>query len=68
MVSSARAILSELSCPEGAAGPFVAAFDDCRAAGLEAARGPDLLGFFDIFGFPDRAPITGLKVGRKRPK
>jgi hypothetical protein len=68
MASSERAILSAVSCWEGAAGRFVAAVGNLRALALEAARGTVLLGFFDILGVPDRAAISGLLTARKRPK
>ena len=44
----------------GAAGRFVAAACDLRELALEAARGPVFRGFFDIFGVPDGAAISGL--------
>jgi hypothetical protein len=68
MASSERAILSTVSCPEGAAGRFVAAIGNLRELALEAARGTVLLGFFDILGVPYRAAISGLLTARKRPK
>jgi hypothetical protein len=30
-----------------------------------AARGADLLGFFDIYGLPDHAALSGLSTPRK---
>src|ERR1700732_1578611 len=68
MVSSERAIRSAISCPEDAAGPFVADTGDFRTAARRAGRGPVLLDFFDIFCLPDDAPLTGLTGGRKRGK
>jgi hypothetical protein len=68
MVSSARASLSALSLLALAAGPFVAAGGNFRAAALEAARGAVLLGFFGISGVPDHAALSGLLAGRKRRK
>jgi hypothetical protein len=65
MASSARAILSVVSCSEAAGGRFVAAGGDFRRAALEAARDAVLRGFFDIIEVPDRAPISGLTGGRK---
>ena len=68
MVSSARAIRSSVACFGGADGRFVAGFADFRGPVPEAAREPVLLGFFDILGVPQDAPISGLAQGRKRPK
>jgi hypothetical protein len=68
MVSSARAIRSSVACLGGAGGRFVAGFADFRWPALEAARDPVLLGFFDILGVPQDAPISGLAEGRKRSK
>jgi hypothetical protein len=52
----------------GAGGRFVAAAGNLRELALEAARGPVLLGFFDILGVPDGAAISGLSRGRKAGK
>ncbi|GAC1617279.1 MAG: hypothetical protein NVS4B4_02050 [Bradyrhizobium sp.] len=60
MASSACAILSVVSCPEAADGRFAAA-----AADFRVARGVVFRDFFDIFGVPDPAAITGLSAGRK---
>jgi hypothetical protein len=60
MASSARAILSGVSCSEDAAGRFVAVIADFRET-----RGLVFRGFFDIFGVPDHAAISGLLVRRK---
>jgi hypothetical protein len=50
-----------MSCSEdAAAGRFVAVIADFREA-----RGLVFRGFFDIFGVPDHAAISGLSVGRK---
>src|SRR6185503_17103019 len=50
------------------AGRFVAVFARAREAALGAARAAVFLAFFDIFGVPDRAALTGLGRSRKRPK
>jgi len=68
MDSSARAIRSSVACFGGEDGRFVAGFADFRWGAREAAREPVLLGFFDILGVPDDAPISGLAQGCKRPK
>src|SRR5258706_7908754 len=58
ITSSALAILSVMSCSEeAAAGRFVAVIADFREA-----RGLVFRGFFDIFGVPDHAAISGLSV------
>jgi hypothetical protein len=44
MASSARAILSSVSCLDDGGGRFVAAFGDLS----EALRGPGFRGFFDM--------------------
>src|SRR6202012_2954381 len=66
--SSARAIRSEVSRSEEAAGSLGAETGDFRWPALEAAREAVLLGFFDIFGLSDDAPLTGLAGACKRPK
>ena len=74
MDSSACAIRSEVSRSEVAAGRFAAVAGDLRRVALEAAREAVffavflavLLGFFDIFGLPDHAPLTGLQGACKR--
>src|SRR5258708_3332894 len=60
MTSSARAILSVVSCSEDAAGRFAAAIADFRGR-----RGLVFRGFFAISGVPDPAAISGLLAGRK---
>jgi hypothetical protein len=35
---------------------------------LDVTRVAVFLGFFDIFGVPDRAALSGLGRSRKRPK
>ena len=55
----ARDPLRRCHVRRAAAGRFVAVACDFAAA-LEAARGPVFWGFFDIFGVPDRAAISGL--------
>jgi hypothetical protein len=52
----------------GAAGRFVAAIGNLRELALEAARGPVLLGFFDISGVPCHAAISGQMGDRKQCK
>src|ERR1700742_2517508 len=47
MASSARAILSATSWPDGGDGRFVAAFGGFAEEAFEAAREPDFRGFFD---------------------
>jgi hypothetical protein len=49
-------------------GRFAAEPGDFRWTALEAAREAVLLGFFDIFGLSDDAPLTGLAEGCKQPK
>jgi hypothetical protein len=48
MASSARAILSAVSCCDGGGGRFVAVLGDFTEGGFETARGPDFRGFFDM--------------------
>jgi hypothetical protein len=68
MDSSARAIRSAVSPSVDAVGRFAAVSGDFSWAALEAAREAVLLGFFDILGLSDDAPLTGLAEGRKQPK
>src|SRR5437763_6748444 len=68
IASSARAIRSSAPCFGDEAERFVAAFADLADLALEAARAPVFRGFFDIYGVPDDAPISGLETGRKRRK
>jgi hypothetical protein len=63
MASSACAILSVVSCSADVAGRFVAAIVD-----FGAIRDLVFRGFFDIFGVPDPAALSGLLAGRKRCK
>jgi hypothetical protein len=49
-----------MSCSEEAAGRFVAV-----SADFGETRGLVFRGFFDIFGVPDDAAISGLSAGRK---
>jgi hypothetical protein len=49
-----------MSCSEEAAGRFVAVSADFRET-----RGLVFRGFFDIFGVPHHAAISGLSAGRK---
>jgi hypothetical protein len=62
------AIRSVVASPDAFAGLFVADFAGLRTAGLDVTRVAVFLGFFDIFGVPDRAALSGLGRSRKRPK
>jgi hypothetical protein len=72
MASSAVAIRAAVAPSSALAGRFVAAFADPREAAFGVARGAVrvavFLVFFDIFGVPDRAALTGLGRSRKQPK
>jgi hypothetical protein len=68
MASSARAIRSSASRGAGCRGRFVAAIFGFEGAGLAMTREPVLRGFFDIFRFPDGAPISRLVQCRKQSK
>jgi hypothetical protein len=65
MASSARAILTVVSCSEELAGRFVAAIRVLAEAALVDKREPVFRDFFDMFWVPDRAALTGLSGGRK---
>src|ERR1700761_9800786 len=68
MASSARAMRSSVACLGGCEGRFAAAVGGLRGAAREAGREAVLVGFFDIFGVPDGAPITAPKQARKHLK
>ena len=66
MASSANAIRSAAPRSAAAGDRLVAAGGVFRCTALAPARAAALVGFFDIFGLPDAAPLTGLTGGRKR--
>src|ERR1700753_472691 len=71
MASSAQAMRSSVAAFAalgGCDGRLAAVACGLRRAALGAVREAVLVGFFDIFGVPDGAPITALGGPRKRLK